>query len=96
VAGVTGADAHYFFPPASAYALNRLLFALKSDAAVRARYVAEPDATLRAHGLDDAAAAAVKGFDRDRLLALGAHPYLVFMAQVRLGMERAPETYEYF
>jgi aromatic-ring opening dioxygenase LigAB LigA subunit len=94
VAGLT--HAHYFFPPASAYALNRLLFALKSDVAVRARYVAEPDATLRAHGLDDAAVAAVKAFDRDRLVALGAHPYLVFMAQVRLDMERAPDTYEYF
>ncbi|HET7340312.1 MAG TPA: hypothetical protein VFL90_02535 [Methylomirabilota bacterium] len=87
---------HYFFPPASAYALNRLLFALKSDVAVRARYVAEPEATLRAHGLDGAAAAAVKAFDRDRLVALGAHPYLVFMAQLRLGMDRAPGDYEYF
>jgi hypothetical protein len=87
---------HYFFPPAAAYPLNRFLFALKSDDAARARYLAEPEATLRAHGLDDAAQAAVRVFDRDRLVALGAHPYLVFMAQVRLTMEREPGTFEYF
>ena len=34
-------DTHYVFPPASAYALNRLLFSLKSDPVFRARYVAD-------------------------------------------------------
>ena len=87
---------HYFFPPAAAYPLNRFLFALKSDDAVRARYLADPEATLRAHGLDEATRATLQTFDRDRLVALGAHPYLVFMAQVRLAMERAPGEYEYF
>jgi hypothetical protein len=87
---------HYFFPPAAAYPLNRFLFALKSDNAARARYVADPEAAMRAHGLDAAACAALTGFDRDRLVALGAHPYLVFMAQVRLRMEREPGTFEYF
>jgi Aromatic-ring-opening dioxygenase LigAB, LigA subunit len=89
-------DTHYFFPPASAYALNRFLFALKSDTAVRERYVVDPDATMRAHGLDDAVRAAVAAADRDRLVALGAHPYLVFMAQVRLSMAREPGGFEYF
>ena len=36
------------------------------------------------------------GFDRDRLVALGAHPYLVFMAQLRLAMAREPGTFEEF
>ena len=89
-------DAHYFFPPASAYALNRFLFALKSDAAARARYARDAEATLREFGLDDATRAALTSFDRDRLVTLGAHPYLVFMAQVRLSMEREPGTFEYF
>jgi len=89
-------DVHYFFPPASAYALNRFLYALKSDAAARARYVADAEATMRAYGLDAAARAALATFDRDRLVGLGAHPYLVFMAQVRLSMEREPGTFEYF
>ena len=91
-----GSEAHYFFPPASAYPLNRFLFALKSDAATRASYVADADGAMRAAGLDDATRAALVRFDRDRLVGLGAHPYLVFMAQVRLSMEREPGTFEYF
>ena len=89
-------DVHYFFPPASAYALNRFLFALKSDNAARARYAKDAESTMREYGLDDATRAALETFDRDRLVGLGAHPYLVFMAQVRLSMERDPGSFEYF
>lgn len=89
-------DAHYFFPPASAYALNRFLFALKSDADARARYTRDAEATMRESGLDEATRAALGAFDRDRLIGFGAHPYLVFMAQVRLAMEREPGIFEYF
>ena len=89
-------DAHYLFPPAAAYPLNRFLFALKSDTAARDRYVADPEAAMRAAGLDANARAALAAADRDRLVALGAHPYLVFMAQVRLSMAREPGTFEYF
>jgi hypothetical protein len=89
-------EVHYFFPPASAYALNRFLFALKSDGAVRASYLGDPDGVMRERGLDEATRAAVRGFERDRLVGLGAHPYLVFMAQVRLSMERNAEGFEYF
>jgi len=89
-------EAHYFFPPASAYALNRFLFALKSDATARARYAEDAEATMREGGLDEVTRAALSTFDRDRLVGLGAHPYLVFMAQVRLAMDGKPETFEYF
>ena len=89
-------DAHYFFPPAAAYPLNRFLFALKSNTAVRERYVADAGATMREHGLDGDARAALTAGDRDRLVALGAHPYLVFMAQVRLSMAQEPGGFEYF
>jgi hypothetical protein len=89
-------EAHYFFPPAAAYPLNRFLFALKSDTVVRERYAADPERTMREHGLDGDACAALAAADRDRLVALGAHPYLVFMAQVRLSMSRDPASFEYF
>lgn len=89
-------EAHYFFPPAAAYPLNRFLFALKSDTATRERYAADPEAAMREAGLDVESRAALAAGDRDRLVALGAHPYLVFMAQVRLSMARDPGTYEYF
>lgn len=87
---------HYFFPPAAAYPLNRCLFRLKSDAAYRARFLADPEAAMDEGGLDAAARQALRAFERDALVALGAHPYLVFMADLRLRMERAPGTFEHF
>ena len=87
---------HYFFPPASAYPLNRCLFRLKSDAAFCARYVADREAAMTEVGLDTEAREALRAFERDRLIALGAHPYLVFMAGLRLKMESQPASFEYF
>jgi hypothetical protein len=89
-------EPHYFFPPARAYPLNRFLFALKSDDAARARYVGDPEATMREAGLDAEAIAALRDLDRDRLVACGAHPYLVFMAGLRLRMVRESTSFERF
>jgi len=85
---------HYRFPPASAYRLNRCLFALKSDDAFRARFL--KDARAAMGELDAQDAAAVLQGDRNALLARGAHPYLVFMADLRLRMEREPVSFEFF
>jgi Aromatic-ring-opening dioxygenase LigAB, LigA subunit len=87
---------HYFFPPASAYPLNRCLFLLKSDPAFRARYLADQDAAMEELALDPAARAALQAGDRDPLIALGAHPYLLFMADLRLNMDRKPAAFEHF
>jgi len=87
---------HYRFPPASAYRLNRCLFALKSDDAFRSRFRADARAAMREMELDDADAAALLRGERDALVARGAHPYLVFMADLRLRMEREAMTFEYF
>jgi len=87
---------HYFFPPASAYPLNRCLFRLKSDPAFVARYGKDREAAMDELGLDPDARAALRAFERDRLVALGAHPYLVFMAGLRLRMESEPTSFEYF
>jgi hypothetical protein len=89
-------DTHYFFPPASAYPLNHCLFRLKSDPAFRARYLAEPRAAMDEAGVPAEARDALRAFDRARLVPLGAHPYLVFMAELRVRMERAPEAFEEF
>ena len=89
-------DAHYFFPPAEAYPLNRCLFRLKSEPAYRARFVADREAAMTEVGLGQEGRAALMAFDRDRLVGLGAHPYLVFMADLRLKMERAPAAFERF
>ena len=89
-------DAHYRFPPASAFGLNRCLYALKSDDAFRARFVADPRAAMAEHGLDEAVQSSLLAADRDALVARGAHPYLVFMADLRVRMARGTGTFEYF
>ena len=87
---------HYFFPPARAYPLNRCLFLLKSDADYCRRYVADREAAMDELGLAPEVRTALRDFERDRLIALGAHPYLVFMAGLRVKMERQPGAFEYF
>ena len=89
-------NAHYFFPPAEAYRLNRALFRLKSEPAYRKRFVADGEAAMTEAGLASDARAALAAFDRDRLVGLGAHPYLVFMAELRVKMDRAPAAFERF
>jgi hypothetical protein len=87
---------HYRFPPAAGYPLNRCLYRLKSDHAFRDRYLADPEATLQEAGLDPERIAALRAPDRDRLLAMGAHAYLVFMAALRPKMASASQTFERF
>jgi hypothetical protein len=47
-------------------------------------------------GLDEGERADLRRMDRDALVARGAHPYLVFMAGLRLKMAAEPSTLEYF
>jgi Aromatic-ring-opening dioxygenase LigAB, LigA subunit len=89
-------EAHYRFPPASAYPLNRCLYDLKSDDAFRARFLADPKTAMTEHGLDAETQTALLAGDRDALVARGAHPYLVFMADLRVRMARGTTTFEYF
>ena len=72
------------------------LYAIKSDAAFRARYLADPEGATREAGLSDVERAALGAGDRDALVALGAHPYLVFMADLRVRMDRGTTIFEYF
>ncbi len=93
---MTLGEAHYRFTPARAYRLNRCLYALKSDDAFRARYVADPTGAMRDMDLGEEDQAALLAGDRDGLVARGAHPYLVFMADLRLRMDRGTTAFEYF
>ena len=88
--------AHYRFPPSSAYALNRCLYALKSDQRFAERFLADSEAAASEHGLTEEERVELARMDRDALVARGAHPYLVFMAALRLRMLAEPGTHEYF
>jgi hypothetical protein len=89
-------DLHYRFPPASAYRLNRCLFALKSDRDFLARYLADSKVAAAEMELTEDEARDLLAINRDALVARGAHPYLVFMASLRVRMEREPSKFEYF
>jgi hypothetical protein len=89
-------ELHYAFPPARAYPLNKLLYGIKGETAFRKRYLADPEAVMKEVGLDAEDQAAMRSGERDALVARGAHPYLVFMADLRLKAERGQTTYEFF
>jgi len=94
---VANPDRHYAFPPARAYPLNRCLFRIKSDEAFRGRYLADPEAAMADAGLGRDERSALRALDRDRLVDdLGAHPYLVFMAGLRLRMAGDDGCFERF
>ena len=93
---MSGDALHYPFPPAGAYGLNRCLYAIKSDPEFCARFLADPAAATAGLDLPPAARAALSPIDRDALVALGGHPYLIFMAELRLRMARDPGQLEYF
>jgi hypothetical protein len=92
---VSGA-AHYRFPPAAAYRLNRCLYRLKSDPDFCARFLADPAAASAEIGLTADEQAALHPMDREALAHRGAHPYLVFMADLRLRMARDASGLELF
>jgi len=87
---------HYPFPPARAYHLNSCLYAIKSDPEFCARFLADKLATCADMDLSEMEERALATFDRDTLVGLGGHPYLVFMADLRLRMAREPGAMEYF
>jgi hypothetical protein len=89
-------EPHYTFPPAAAYRLNRCLHAIKSDSAYCARFLADPAAAMDELGLGAEERAGLSPIERDLLVARGAHPYLVFMADLRLRMVREPGLLEHF
>jgi hypothetical protein len=93
---MTEHELHYAFPPARAYPLNRLLYGIKSDNDLRKRYLADPEGVMKEHGLSPEDQAAMHAGARDALVARGAHPYLVFMAELRLKADRGQTTYEFF
>jgi putative modified peptide len=90
------ASLHYRFPPAAAFRLNRCLYRLKSDDTFRAAFLADARAAMADVGLDADDQTALLAGDREALMARGAHAYLVFMADLRLRMERQRGTFEYF
>jgi protocatechuate 4,5-dioxygenase alpha chain len=77
-------------PSPEAYRIDRLLYDLQHDRNEEARYLADPQAYIRAQvGLSAAAAEALARSDIGSLYLLGANPYLLraYCLQLRVPEE---------
>lgn len=59
---------------------NRLIFEVRRDPALRARWLADLDGLMNAYGLSPAEQTALRAVDLQALARLGVHPY--FLPQV--------------
>jgi hypothetical protein len=70
----------------SLYSMQKLLFHLARDEAVRRRYDAEREAVLAEYGLSAEESRAFRENDVGELYAMGAHPLLLIAFGARAGL----------
>jgi 2,3-dihydroxyphenylpropionate 1,2-dioxygenase len=78
---------HYVYADPARYPLNTALYTLMNDVELRKRFLADAQAALAEFPLDEEERAAVKSRNVKQLTALGAHPFLAFMADYNLKYE---------
>jgi hypothetical protein len=71
------------------FGLHRLLWEMRADPALAARYAADPDAVLAGYDLEPAQREAFAGRDFKALYECGANPYLLYFCALQLGVDRA-------
>jgi hypothetical protein len=76
-----------------AYQLNKCLFALKSDVTFRQRYATNAEQALQEFQLTIEEREAVRRGDQERLVSLGANPYLAFLARMHQEMAQEKKPY---
>ena len=87
---------HYSFPPAKAYNLNKCLYMIRNDAAFAQQVLEDFDAAVKPLGLAPDEAEAVRARDQAKLVDLGAHPLLAFLATYKLNLSGSPKKFTYF
>ena len=89
-------ELHYKFPPAKAYKLNKCLYMIRSDAGFAQNVLEDFDAAVAPLGLASEEAGAMRARDQARLVAMGAHPLLAFLAIYKLNLTEKPKKFTYF
>jgi hypothetical protein len=87
---------HYDYIRPAALRINRFLFRMRSDAALRKRYLEDAKSVVAEMDLSEAEREAVLARDVPRLVALGAHPLLAILLRIFSDMEERPQMYEYY
>lgn len=89
-------ELHYKFPPAKAYRLNKCLYLIRNDAAFAQKVLENFDTAVGSLGLAADEAEAVRVRDQAKLVDLGAHPLLAFLAIYKLNLTEKPKKFTYF
>ncbi len=89
-------ELHYRFPPAKAYKLNKCLYMIRNDAAFTQRVLEDFEGTVGPLGLTPDEADAVRTRNQEKLVSLGAHPLLGFLAIYKLNITEKPKKFTYF
>lgn len=89
-------ELRYNFPPAKAYKLNKCLYMIRNDAAFAQRVLENFDDAVGPLGLSPEEAEAVRVRDQAKLVDLGAHPLLAFLAIYKLNLTEKPKKFTYF
>lgn len=71
------------------YFLHKLLWELRRDPALAARFRADPDGVLAGYELDPAEREAIVTRDFRALYDRGANPYLLYFCALQIGVSRA-------
>ena len=87
---------HYRFPPAKAYKLNKCLYMIRNDAEFSRKVLENFDAAVGPLGLAVDEVEAVRGRDQAKLVELGAHPLIAFLAIYKLNVAEQPKKFTYF
>lgn len=71
------------------YFLHKLLWELRRDPALAARFHEDPDGVLDGYELDPVERAAIVARDFATLYERGANPYLLYFCALQIGVTRA-------
>ena len=93
---MTAGPLHYDYMRPEVLRINRFLFRIRGEAALRKRYLADPKAVVAESGLSEAEGEAVLARDIHRLVALGAHPLLAILVRIVTDMDERPDMYQYY
>ena len=93
---MTTGPLHYDYVRPEFLRINRFLFRIRAEAALRKRYLADAKAVVAELGLSETEGEAVLARDIPRLVALGAHPLLAILVRIVTDMDERPDMYQYY
>jgi hypothetical protein len=71
------------------YELHKLLWDIRRDAALKQRYLADPDAVLDDYRIDGDFRGFMRALDFKSMYERGINPYLLYFCAIQLEVDRA-------